>query len=93
MRSHRECQAHVHPAGVTLDRSVEEVRYPGERHDFVERPARFHPLHPEDRAIQVNILAPREFRMKTSAYLKKAGHPPAQFDPSLAWFRNPAQYL
>jgi len=60
VRGHREGQAHVHAARVALDRRVDEGLHAREGHDLVELPVDLPLAHPEDGAVQVDVLAPRE---------------------------------
>jgi hypothetical protein len=50
VRSDGEREAQVHPAGVALDRRVDEAAHPGELDDLVEAPVDVRAVHPEDRA-------------------------------------------
>ena len=52
-----ERQADEHPGGVALHRRVEEPLDLGEGDDLVELATDFGPLHPQDGAVEENILA------------------------------------
>src|SRR4029077_2129365 len=67
MGRNSEGQAHIHPAAVTLDRRVEKSSDLREGHDFVEFPFNLGASHSEDCAIQKNVFATGQFRMKPGA--------------------------
>src|SRR5215510_3657738 len=69
---HGESQAHVHPAGIMLDRRVYEVFNLGERDNLIELPVYFAASHTEDRAVQVDVLAPAQLRVETCADFEQA---------------------
>ena len=68
---HGKGQAHRHPAGVPLDRGVEEPLNLGELHDLIEPPADLCPSHPEDRAVEEDVLAPGQIGMEAGAHLEQ----------------------
>jgi hypothetical protein len=71
MRRDGEGEPHIHARGIALDWRVEEFLNFGEGDDLVEFPADFVATHTEYRAVQVDILAASELRMKPGAYLAK----------------------
>ena len=77
MRRHREGKPHIHAAGVALDRRVEELLHLGEGHDLVEFSSNLAPGHAEDGAVEKDVLAAGQFRMKAGADFKQARDPPA----------------
>src|SRR5439155_17915780 len=87
MGGDREGESHVHPARVPLHRRIDEALDPGEVDDFVELPPDFPSLHPQDRAIEEDVLASAELRMKTGSDLHQAAHTAAAL--SLAAGRRP----
>ena len=93
MRCNRKGKSDVHARGVALDRRVEEFLDLRERNDLIEFADDFSASHAQDRAIQEDILAPGEFRMKSRAYLKKTGNATADSNFTLGRFGNPAEEL
>src|SRR6185437_6161795 len=45
-------------------------------------------MHAQNGAVQVNILAARQFGMKAGPNFQKAAHPASDFDITLRWIRN-----
>ena len=82
MRRHRKRQAHIHPARITLDRGINELLDLGKSHDLIQLAANFLPGHAQDRAIQVDILAPGQVRVKAGAHFQQAGD--ASLHPHMA---------
>src|SRR6185295_2097391 len=82
VRRDGEREAHVHAARVALHRRVEEPLDLGERDDLVELRGDLRAAHPEDRAVQEDVLAARQLRMKARADLEKARDAPADPDAS-----------
>src|SRR5262245_12765201 len=93
MRRNRKGEAHVRALAVLPYRRIRALFNFGEGHDFVEFLSDFALLHPEDGAIEEDVLAPREFRVKASANLQQAGDPPAQHSPPPGWLRDAAEDL
>ena len=69
----RDCkrQAHVHAAGVALDRRVNEFLHLGEGDDFVELARDLGSPHAEDGAVQEDVFAPGQFGMEAGADLEE----------------------
>src|SRR5438874_2108484 len=86
-----EGEADVHAGAVPLDRRVEELLDLGKINDFIEFAVDFRLLHPQDAAVQINVLAARQLRVKTSPYFEEAAHAAAQFDAAGRWLRDPAE--
>jgi hypothetical protein len=86
VRRHGEREAHVHAAGVAFDGRVDEAGDLGEFDDFVEFGADLAVRHSQDRTIQVDVLAPGQFRMKARADFEQTGDAPAHFDAAAAGF-------
>ena len=80
VRRDGEREPHVHPARVALDGRVHEALDPGELDDLVEALRDLAALHAEDRAVQVDVLAPGELRMEAGADLEQAPDAPADLD-------------
>ena len=77
-----KAEPHVHPAAVPFDRRVEESIDPREVHDFIELGLDLAARHAQDRPVEKDVFAPRQFRMKAGADLEQAPHAPAQLDPA-----------
>src|SRR6476659_1468544 len=60
MGCHRKCQSQIHPAGIMLDWSVDELLDVGKVHDFIKLSGDLGPFHSQNRAIQIYVLASRE---------------------------------
>jgi hypothetical protein len=85
VRRHGEREPQLHPARVALDRRVDEALDVGERDDLVELPLDLLALHPEDRAVEEDVLATRQVGVEAGADLEQ--RPDAPPDPSLAFRR------
>ena len=88
-----EGQPHVHPAREALDRCVDELLHLGERDDLVELSSDFPPFHAEDRAVEVNVLASRQFGMKTRPYLQQRPDAAVDLNPARCRPCDPRQDL
>ena len=60
MRRHREGEAKSHPAGVALDRCVDEFADVREVDDIVEFAIDFLARHAQDRAVQIDVFTARQ---------------------------------
>ena len=93
MHRDAEPKAHVHAARVRLHRGVEEPADVGElldrRHDPVHLLAR----EPQERSIQIRVLAPAEVRMEAGTDLEERGHPAVDLERATRRFRGPRQEL
>ena len=74
-------QAHVHAARIALDGCIDELFDLGEIHDLVEFALDFNPLHAQDGAVQVDVLAPGQFGVEAGAHLEQAGDAALDLDP------------
>src|SRR3989304_5663126 len=81
VRGDREGEPHVHPAAVALDRRVEELLDLREGDNLVEAARDLLPPHPEDRAVQEDVLAARQLRMEPRADFEQAAD--AAVEPDL----------
>ena len=72
MGGHGKGEAHIHAAGISFDRCIEEFFDFREGDNFIELPADLGFAHAENGAVQKNIFAPGQFRMKSGADLKQA---------------------
>jgi len=77
----REAEADVHAGGVVLDRLFHEVAETGELHDLVIAPPDLALREAEHGAVDEDVLAPRNFGVKTGAKLNHGGDPPGDGDP------------
>ena len=76
-----------------LDGSVEELLDLGELDDLVELALDLCAPHPQDGAIQVDVLAAGQLRMKAGADLQQAADPAVQIDPAGGRLGDPRQNL
>ncbi len=75
-----ESETHVHPARVPLHRRVDELLDPGELDDRVVAPVDLAALHPEDRPVQIDVLAAGELGMEACSDLEQAADAAANLD-------------
>jgi hypothetical protein len=90
---HGEGQADVHPGGIALHRRVEELLDLGEGDDLVELAIDLGLLHPEDRAVEVDVLAAAELGMEPGADLQERGEPAAEPGDPARRLDDPAEDL
>ena len=83
MRRDGEREPHVHPARVALDRGVDELLDAGELDDVVEALLDLLALHAEDRAVEIDVLAPGELLVEARADLEQAADATADLGPAL----------
>ena len=69
-----EGQFDIHAAGVTLHRRVDELFHLRKLNDLVEFAVDLCPRHTENRAIHIDILSARQFRMKARTNLQHRGN-------------------
>src|SRR6516162_673576 len=93
MRSHRKCKSYIHSRRIALNGRVEKTFYFGERHDLVELLPNLALRHPENRAVEEDVLATRKLGMKSRPNLKQACDAPPQHNLSLCRLRDAAQDL
>src|SRR5262249_34943909 len=84
---------HIHSATVMLYRGIQEFLDFGEGHDLVKFLSNFALRHPKDGAIEEDILAPGQLRVKASADLQEARDPPAQQNAPLGRLCDAAEDL
>ncbi len=90
---HGKGKTNKHAAGIRLDRLIEEIAYIRE-FAYLLKPLRYFGCRePQGRAVDEDILAPREFRQKTAAQLKQRGHPPTQAGFTHGGPKRPGQNL
>src|SRR6266516_3437873 len=93
MRGYCKRQANIHPTAVSLHGRVEELFDFSERHDFVEPPVDLPSAHPDNAAVEVDVLAPRQLRMKAGADLQQATNAAVELHSPSRRLGNPAQDL
>jgi len=93
VRGHGKGQPHVHPAGVALYRGIQELLDLGKGHDLVELALHLGACHPQDRAVEVNVLPPGQLGVEAGAHLQQAGHPALDRHPPGARLGDAAQDL
>ncbi len=69
-----------HARRVVLHRRVDELLEPGERHDVVEASGDLLARHPEDRAVQVDVLDAGQLGVEAGAELEQGGEAPVRRD-------------
>ena len=84
----REGEPNVHAAAVALHRRVEKLLDFGERHDFIEASVDLVTAHTENRAVQINVFAAREFGMKTGADFEETADPPIEANLAFGGIRD-----
>src|SRR5271157_3026762 len=82
MRRHGKGKAHVHATGIALDGRVNEFLHFSKVHDLIELAINLFAAHAENRAIEVDVLTPSQFRVKASAHFQQTGD--AAFDLDFA---------
>src|SRR6478736_757096 len=70
MSCYRKCQSQIHPAGIMLDWSVDELLHVGKVHDFIKLSGDLGPFHSQNRAIHIYVLSSREFAVKSCSHLE-----------------------
>ena len=80
---HGESQAHVHARGVVLDGLVDEALDAGEVNDRIQLGVDLLLAHAQDRAVEVDVLAARQFGVEAGADLEHGGHAARRGDRSL----------
>ena len=69
MSRHGKGQPHIHAARITLDRRVQKLLRFGERNNLIEFPPDFVLAHPQDGAVEIDVLTARQFGMETGPRL------------------------
>ena len=75
VRRDRKRKPHRHAARVALDRSVEKALDLGEGDDLVEAAPDLRPAHPEDGAVQIDVLAAGQLGMEPCSDLEQRSDP------------------
>jgi len=92
-RGNRESEPHLHAGAVALQRRVDELLQLGKGHDLVELVRDVGPAHPEDGAVQEDVLATGEFADQPGAHLDERGDTATYLDLSACRLRNAGQHL
>ena len=82
VRGDRKAEPHVHTGGVGAHRQVDEPLQLGECDDLVHQLTDACPGEPMDRAVQVDVLAPREVLVEPGTELEERADSPPDFDPA-----------
>jgi len=93
VRGDRECESHAHATAVALHRRVEKGAGAGELDDLVEVAGNRLARHPHDRAVEIDVLAPRELGVEAGTDLEEAADGSAQPDLALAGLGDAAEDL
>ena len=93
MRRDGEREPHVHAARVALDGRVDEPLHARELDDVVEPLLDLATLHPEDRAVQVDVLAAGELLVEAGSDLEQAPDAAADLGAALGRERDPREDL
>src|SRR6202030_918807 len=80
-----EGETHIHSAGITFHRRVEESFHFGEGDDLIELPFDLSARHSEDCAVQEDVFATGQFRMKTSSDFEKRSDTTINVDSASGW--------
>ena len=89
----REGQTDVHAGREPLDLSIEEPLHAGEGDDRVEALTDLLAAHPEQRAVQVHVLAAGQLGMEAGPDLEQAADAPAELDAALGRRSDPVDDL
>src|ERR1043166_1922428 len=91
----RDCkrQSHVHPTRVVLDRRINKLVDLRERDNLVELRRDFRSPHPQNCAIQVNVLPAGQLRMKPCSHLQQRSNTSMDLRMPLGRFRDSGQQL
>ena len=82
VRRHGKGQPHIHAAGISFDRRIDELSDFGELHDPVELLGHLGARHAEDGAVEINVLAAGQLAVETGADLEQTGQLSAQTELS-----------
>src|SRR6516164_5542789 len=93
MGRHRKCQPHIHTRGVVLHGRIQKLLHLGKGDNLVEFLADFAPSHAQDGAVQENVLASRQLRVKPGADFEEACDTSPNHSPPLRRLGNAAEDL
>src|SRR5438034_11115255 len=93
MSSYCKSQAYMHPGRVVFHRCINELFDFGKSHNLIEFPINLGFFHTEDRAIQVDVFSPSQFRMKTRAHFQQRTNSPVDLGKAFSWISNAGENL
>ena len=93
MRGNAKGQSHVHAARIVLDRSIDEFVDLRELDDLVELAINFATTHPEDRAVEIDVLTAGKLWIEACSNLEQAPDPPIDVDLARRRLCNPGKNL
>jgi hypothetical protein len=93
MRSDGKSEANRHSAAVVFDGSIEERLDLRERDDLIELSIDLGLAHTENRAVQVDVLAAGQFRVKARADFQETGDPAPEASIPFGRLGDPAEDL
>ena len=76
-----------------LHRRIEKTATFGEFHNLIELTVDLLPAHSQNRAVEINIFPPRQFRMKAGSDLEEAAGAPMDYGLTLRRLGNSGQDL
>src|SRR3954447_13715035 len=88
-----ESEAHVHPCRVALHRRIEKAPGTGKIDDALERTRDLRLSHTENRAVQVDVLAPGELLVEARSDFEEASDAAAECCLALGRRSDPRQDL
>src|SRR4051812_24082923 len=77
MRRDGESEARVHSRGIPLHRRIDELANPREIDDRIQLARNFGTLHPEDRALQIQVFPAGQVKVETGRNLDQRSDSPA----------------
>src|SRR5882724_3283705 len=89
----REGKPNVHAARVMFDRRVDELFNLGKSHYFVKLACDLGALHAEYRAVEIDVFATGQFRMKAGANLKQRANAAVNVGVARRWFSDAREDL
>src|SRR2546429_2323377 len=93
VRGHGECQSHIHPTRVTLDRRLEKSFGSGKIYDVVEFRVNLASAHAQYSSVQIHVFTSAKIRMKAGANVEQASYFSVQFGTAGGGLDNPRQYF
>ena len=93
MRRNGECQPQIHTTRIPFDGGVDEPLDTGKGNHVVEAARNLCSLHAQNGAIQKDVLAPRQLRMKARANFEQAAHPAANLRAAFGRLRDAREDL
>src|ERR1017187_1758575 len=79
VRGHSEGEAHIHAAGVAFHRSIQKSLDVSKGNNLVEARANLSAAHSQNRAVEENVFAPGQFRMKSGADFQQRSNAAVNF--------------